>query len=496
LPVDSVWINTKTEELLIRDRHSKEIGWRKVSEIVFWDEDLPGFGLRVRPKSQTFIVQGRDQEQRHVKVKLGAYSQFFPPEAAKRKAKEELGKLAAGLNPNAVRRQEEVKGLTLRQLFEVYKADRKLRSTTVIVYESALNRCFSKWLDRPALEITGAMVVERYKELEQHRGPKSAEGGMKSQANQAMRVLRALLNHAAGEFEEAGVVAPPNPVKLLSKRGIKWNKLKRRKDIIDPHKMRAWYQALCSLDKRADTTRDYILLCLFTGLRRTECATLTWDRVDLEGRKLIIDPDHAKTDEEHGLPLPDVVYKILVRRSKLRCCGDEYVFPSRDKSDSKSHITEPKSVMNTIGERINQKVGMHTLRRTFATTAQDLGIPYLTLKRLLSHKVSGDVTAGYTNLTLNMLREPMQRIADHLSELMGVGDTLDIDASGKLLKGTNYEIGQSDNLKVSLKLDCGHTVVRYKHSLKAKYITRVRCDECADQIKSAASSRGRELTHK
>jgi hypothetical protein len=46
--------------------------------------------------------------------------------------------------------------------------------------------------------------------------------------------------------------------------------------------------------------------------------------------------------------------------------------------------------------------------------AESLDIPAYALKRLLNHKMSGDVTAGYIVSDVERLRKPMQQIADFL----------------------------------------------------------------------------------
>jgi integrase len=53
------------------------------------------------------------------------------------------------------------------------------------------------------------------------------------------------------------------------------------------------------LTVRDKKVRDYLLLLLFTGLRRMEAATLKWDDVDLDGKVLTIHSDIAKNHHEH-----------------------------------------------------------------------------------------------------------------------------------------------------------------------------------------------------
>ena len=76
------------------------------------------------------------------------------------------------------------------------------------------------------------------------------------------------------------------------------------------------------------------------------------------------------------------------------------------------------------------------MRRTFATTAESIGVRGYTLKRLLNHKTS-DVTEGYLNPSVDMLREPMQRITDQLlSHAKGEDNIVSLaSANSKTIRG-------------------------------------------------------------
>jgi integrase len=63
---------------------------------------------------------------------------------------------------------------------------------------------------------------------------------------------------------------------------------------------------------------------------------------------------------------------------------------------------------------------IHDLRRTFATAADALDVPAYALKALLNHKSAGDVTRGYVQVTVERLREPMQKITDYFLSAGGV----------------------------------------------------------------------------
>ena len=54
---------------------------------------------------------------------------------------------------------------------------------------------------------------------------------------------------------------------------------------------------------------------------------------------------------------------------------------------------------------------LHDLRRTFITIAESLDVPHYALKRLLNHRLSGDVTAGYIVSSAERLRGPVSLVA-------------------------------------------------------------------------------------
>jgi hypothetical protein len=57
---------------------------------------------------------------------------------------------------------------------------------------------------------------------------------------------------------------------------------------------------------------------------------------------------------------------------------------------------------------------LHYLRRTFTTTAESPNLSPYTIKRLINHRLPGDVTAGYIVIDAERIRAPIQRIADRI----------------------------------------------------------------------------------
>jgi integrase len=69
---------------------------------------------------------------------------------------------------------------------------------------------------------------------------------------------------------------------------------------------------------------------------------------------------------------------------------------------------------------------VHDLRRTFITIAEGLDVSAYALKRLMNHKMSGDITASYIVTDVERLRKPMQQITDYLLKCMGVEKSADV----------------------------------------------------------------------
>jgi len=56
---------------------------------------------------------------------------------------------------------------------------------------------------------------------------------------------------------------------------------------------------------------------------------------------------------------------------------------------------EPQVHIQRVIRDSNVQFTLHDLRRTFITIAESLDIFAYAIKRLVNHKISGDVTAGY-----------------------------------------------------------------------------------------------------
>ncbi len=142
-----------------------------------------------------------------------------------------------------------------------------------------------------------------------------------------------------------------------------------------------------------------------------EAASLRWNDVDFKAKTFTV--QDTKNREIHTLPMSDFLYELFWRRRQFKV--SEFVFPAPSQT---GHIIEPRKAMLKVAELSGVPFTVHDLRRTFATTAESLDLPAYALKRLLNHKMTNDVTAGYIMRDVERLRKPMQRITDFLIKKM------------------------------------------------------------------------------
>ena len=161
---------------------------------------------------------------------------------------------------------------------------------------------------------------------------------------------------------------------------------------------------------RRNAARDFLLIALFTGMRRAEIASLRWEYVDLEARALHI--PKTKNGDPLDLPLSDFLVGIL-RARKEEVGASPWVFPSNGRT---GHLVETKKFTARVAERSGVPFTLHDLRRTFITIAESLDIPHYALKRLLNHR-AGDVTAGYIVIDVERLRGPVDEVAHKIVNL-------------------------------------------------------------------------------
>jgi len=401
---------------------------------VYRDKEVKGFAVKVTESgSKIYMVNAKNRESnRTVTVTIGRHNDPWTVQNAREQARKIKLELSEGVVRTEKRREvrknraemeirQQWEDITLGQVLDDYCQLRDtLKESTIQGYRRVIERCAGEWLKLPIREITPEMVLDLYQslsnidrsDLDEANRRKSWDG--KAQAAQLMRVLRALFNFAEERYEHNGKsLITINPVKKLGKINKGWNKVVRRDSVIQPHQFKEWYQALGKVTN--PTIKDYLLLLMFTGLRKDEAATLRWANVHLNGKPPTLTVTDTKNGTKHTIPLSSYVHELLKARRKQ--AGNEFVFPGKGNI---GHIVEIRKQTKKMVLELDHYFMCHDLRRTFTSVAERVNLGEYTKKRLLNHKTTSDVTHGYIHLTVDDLVQPMQEISDFMEENMGL----------------------------------------------------------------------------
>jgi integrase len=398
--------NNFISRLKISDISNAAKEWRH------YDDNIKGFGVRITKGGvKAYFVEKRIDRKSH-RITLGRYP-YLSVDAARHKANEFLSKIANGINPIIEKEESAVqssRNITLQIAFNDYIHARKnLKSSTISVYTRTMRLYFGDWKDKPLVSITKELVAKRHAKI----GESS-----KSCANLSMQLLRAIFTFASGQYDDSNERSffADNPTKIIS-HARSWFDIKQRTSIIKQCELPRWYSAVqeLSISNKGFIVRDCLLLILFTGLRKEEAAQLKWKNVSFSNRTLTI--TETKNKLQHMLPLSDYIFDLLQARynNASTTFNSEYVFLG---SGASGHLVEPRKQIAKVAKTSDISFTLHDLRRTFITIAESLDISMYTLKKLLNHKSSSDITAGYIIVDVERLRKPMQMITDKLLELI------------------------------------------------------------------------------
>lgn len=314
------------------------------------------------------------------------------PEVAIAKARDEaikiLDDIRQGGDPVAAKRKKKLASTKLGDVLEQYIHERDLKPYTVKNYRYKLEQGFNDWLIFPVSQITEDMILRRHKVL-------TKKG--KTTANTTMRVLRLTLNYA-----EAVGMLETNPTKILSKARL-WHKNQRKNRVIPSTKLKAWYQAVESLEN--EKAKIYLFMLLYMGFRSSEALTLEWQNIDL--KQEVITLRDTKNRSDHSLPIPRQIISYLKELSLEQEHG-RWVFPNINNNGPMSIPTKP---IRAVIKKSGCEFSPHDCRRTFATIAEAVNLPLTMIKRLMNHSTSNEVTGGYIITEDETLRNAINTIA-------------------------------------------------------------------------------------
>jgi integrase len=343
-----------------------------------WDDELPGFGVRLRGNARRWVVQYRVGGQQR-RESLGDLRKVNL-EDARRIARQRFAQVELGTDPAAerahARAQAAAAGLTLAVVADRYldaKRDR-LRTSTYKQAERYFSVHWKPLHSRPIAALTRAEVAARLQELIKERGRRSA-----ACARSSLSALYAW-GMREGLCEANPVIATNDPDS---------GTLPRDRVLADAELAAIWRAC------EDDDAGRIIKLLLLTGCRREEIGALRWSEINLETGVMTISASRTKNGRVLELPLPAVALDLIATVPRRE--GREHVFgrgggrPFSGWSAAKLRL-DARIVIRT-GKPLAPWI-FHDLRRTMRSGLGKVGIQPHVAELVINH-VRGGVEAIY-----------------------------------------------------------------------------------------------------
>lgn len=391
------------------------------AELIVFDENMPGFGIRLRAGgSAAWIAQYRVGAKQR-RVTLGKLT-TLDPDAARKAAKQVLAKAGLGQDHQAEQKEQQARAaVTFKAIADLYLAhsEKSQKPKTQSERKRHLTRDWKPFHTRSVHEVDRRSVAARLHVIADEHGPIAS--------NRARATLSAFYAWAIGQG-----LAETNPVVGTVKAGEE----RSRERVLSSDELRAIWTGT-----REDEHSRIIQLLLLTGQRRGEVAGLRWRELDLDRGQWSLPPERTKNGRPHDVPLSAQAARLL--RTIERRGDRELLFGKAEGPFSGWGLPKRRLDARIARQRAEQRLGrrlaagekpsaedilmpwtLHDLRRTVVTGMNELGIAPHVVEAVVNH-VSGRAKAGvagvYNRATYaNEKRMALQAWADHLDRALGL----------------------------------------------------------------------------
>ncbi len=361
----------------------------------YYDLKTKGLLLRVTNTGTKTFSFRRKLNGRAVRVTLDKFPTMTVEQAQKR-ATQLNADIVNDINPaelKAVKRME----MTFSELLVEYlERHAKLHKKTWEEDANMYCRHLKSWGNHRLSEIQRTDVQKLHSKI----GSESPYA-----ANRVLALLQTMFNRA----NDWGY-CPTNPAKSVKKF-----KEKSRERFLGADELPRFFAALA--DEPNATARDYFLISLLTGARRSNSLEMQWSQINFETATWHI--PITKNGTSQSVPLVKAAIDILILRNALDDKDTIWVFPGSGRT---GHLVEPKKAWLRILERASIKdVRIHDLRRSLGSWQASTGANLSVIGKSLNHK-NISTTAIYARLNLDPVREAMTTATDAMLKAGNVND--------------------------------------------------------------------------
>ena len=362
-------------------------------------------GLQIRITStgvKTFCVYRRIKNGNPERVTMGRY-----PDMSIEQARNEAARINAlivdGINPNSDARALKTE-TTLEELFEEFLKHRRnrkgayLSASTKSTYQYNFNLYLAKWRKRQ---------LSQFKDNDFGRLHTEIGKEYPTTANRIIALASSLFGYAT----EKKLFKGTNPA-----QGIKKFYENTRDRFLQSDELPAFFKSLA--EEQNDTLRDYFLISLLTGARRSNVQEMQWSQIHLERGEWRI--PITKNGDSQTVTLTHEVVEILRARQGT---NTTWVFPGTGVT---GHLVEPKKSWKRVLERAGiANLRIHDLRRTLGSWQAKTGASLVIVGKSLNHK-SPSTTAIYARLDLDPVRESVDRATGAMLVAAGLKKSADV----------------------------------------------------------------------
>lgn len=359
----------------------------------YHDTHVKGLKLVVHPTGNKVFIHYRKIEGRPERIKIGPFPEITV-EQARVKVGELNAQIAKGINPNDKGRTEHV-NWTLDEFFDLYiERYAKLHKKTWRVDINRYKFHLKAWGGKRKLSV--------FKKLDiQGLHIKVGKNSGIYAANRLLALVQVIFNKAIEWGWEH-----PNPA-----HGIKKYKEESRDRHLQADELNRFFDAVSK--EPNEIIRDYVLISLLTGARRSNVLAIRWSDINFEGATWFI--KETKNGTPQTIPLLPAAIEILQARQEQAI--SEFVFPGTGES---GHLAEPKKGWKRILAWAGiEGLRIHDLRRSLGSWQASTGASLPVIGKTLNHK---DIrsTSIYARVDLDPVRNAMDKAVNAMFSAGGI----------------------------------------------------------------------------